>query len=107
MRWYNYLYVGEKAKKTSEDIIEKINAGKMQVNKFALALPFNDSDILDIIPTIVLMQKRYLDSDLVIVGIADGKSEAMDLMQDIIMECYNNTKGFDLKSYIFEGGVSS
>ena len=107
MRWYNYLYVGEKAKNVSEEIIDKINNGKMQINKYALALPFNDSDILDIIPTMVLMQKRYLNSDIVIVGIADGKSEAMDLMQEIIMECYNETKGFDLKSYIFEGGVSS
>ena len=107
MRWYNYLYVGEKAKKAREDIVGNIKEGKIQLNKYALALPFNDSDILDIIPTIVLKQKRYLDSDLVIVGIADGKSEAMDLMQEIIMECYSNTKGFDLKSYIFEGGVSS
>ncbi|MBE5957681.1 MAG: hypothetical protein E7254_02310 [Lachnospiraceae bacterium] len=107
MRWYNYLYVGEKADRTSEDIIEKIKNGKMQLNKYALTLPFNDSDVLDIIPTIVLMQKRYLNSDIVIVGIADGKSEAMDLMEEIIMECYNETKGFDLKSYILEGGVSS
>lgn len=107
MRWYNYLYMGEKAAKNSDKIINNIKNGKLQLNKYVLALPFNDSDMLDIYPATVLVQKHYMKSDIVILGIAEGMEEAKDLMQEVIMECYIETKGFKLKDYILAGGVSS
>lgn len=106
MRWYNYLYIGEKAAKNSNRIIDNIKKGKLQIDKYVLALPFNDSDMLDIYPAGILVQKHYLKSDIVIIGIADGMEEAKDLMQEVIMECFIETKGFKLKDYILAGGVS-
>ena len=106
MRWYNYLYMGEKATKNSDAIIDSIKNGKLQLNKYVLALPFNDSDMLDIYPSTILVQKHYMKSDIVIVGIAEGMEEAKDLVQEVIMECYIETGDFKLKEYIFAGGVS-
>lgn len=107
MKWYNYLYIGEKAENNSDKIIEDIKHGKPQFDKYVLALPFNESDVLDIYPSNILVQKHFLKSDLVIVGIADGKKEANNMMQKIIMECFSKTGGFDLRGYIMAGGVSS
>lgn len=106
MKWYNYLYIGEKAEADSDKIIKNIQKGKIQWNKFVLALPFNDSDVLDIYPAAVLTQKHYMKSDLTIIGIAEGMEEAKDLMQEALMECFYQTGGFDLKGYILAGGVS-
>ncbi|MBR3645570.1 MAG: hypothetical protein IKN54_04060 [Lachnospiraceae bacterium] len=100
MRWYDKLYVGEKADKKRKEIIEKVTNGMFQLDKFVLALPFNDSDVLDIYPSNILVQSHYLNSDIYILGIADGMDEAKEVMQKIILDCYNQTGQFDLKGYI-------
>ena len=93
------MYIGDKADKKKKDIIRKIKKGKVQFGKYVLALPFNDSDVLDIYPSAILVQKYFMKSDLYIVGIADGKKEADELMQTILMDCYNQTGDFNLKNY--------
>lgn len=102
MRWYDKLYVGTNANDKQDEIIEKIRNGIFQFDKFVLALPFNDSDILDIYPSNILVQSHYLKSDMMILGIADGMEEAREVMQRIIMDCYRETGEFHLKNYIFE-----
>lgn len=105
MRWCDDLYIGDNALNSKEEIISNIKEGKFQFNKYVLALPFNEVDLLDIYPSYVLTQKRYMDSDIVIVGIAEGKEEAYDVIQLIIMDCYNKTNGFDVRQYIENKGV--
>lgn len=100
MRWYNDLYVGHRAMDNRQKIIDNINNGKPQFNKYVLALPFNDSDVLDIYPSYILLQKRYRNSELMIIGIADGIEETYDLIQLAIMDCYNDTGGFNMRDYI-------
>lgn len=100
MRWYKDLYVGYNLLDQKRQVVKKIKNGKPQFNKYVIALPFNDYDVLDIYPSNVLMQKWYRDSDMVIVGIAEGMEEAMDMMQLVIMDCYEQTGNVFVKPYI-------
>lgn len=100
MRWYDDLYVGYNALDNKKDIIRKIKKGKLQINKYVIALPFNDYDVLDIYPSYVLTQTWYRKSDMVIVGIAEGMEETLDMMQLVIMDCLNETGGVNVKEYI-------
>lgn len=100
MRWYNDLYVGYNALDNKKDIIRKIKKGKIQNNKYVIALPFNDYDVLDIYPSYVLTQKWYRESDIVIVGIAEGTEETLDMLQLVIMDCLNETGEVNVKKYI-------
>ncbi|MFQ9515140.1 MAG: hypothetical protein ACLRZ9_04850 [Eubacterium sp.] len=102
MRWYDDLYVGYNLLDRKRQIMRKIKNGKVQFNKYVIALPFNDYDVLDIYPSNILIQKWYKDSDMVIVGIAEGMEEAMDMMQLIIMDCLNATGDVKVKKYILE-----
>lgn len=102
MRWYNDLYVGYNLLDKKRQIMRKIKNGKPQFNKYVIALPINDYDVLDIYPSYVLTQKWYKDSDLVIVGIAEGMEEAMDMMQLIIMDCLKDTGDLKVKKYILD-----
>lgn len=72
MRWYDDLYVGYNLLDKKRQVMWKIKRGKQQFNKYVITLPFNDYDVLDIYPSNVLTQKWYKDSDIVIVGIAEG-----------------------------------
>ena len=91
MRWYDDLYVGYNLLDKKRQVMWKIKRGKQQFNKY---------DVLDIYPSNVLTQKWYKDSDIVIVGIAEGREEAMDMVQLIIMDCLNSTGGCKVKDYI-------
>lgn len=102
MRWYDDLYVGYNALKSKKEIIRKIKKGKPQMNKYVIALPFNDYDTLDIYPSYVLTQKWYRKSDMVIVGITEGMEEAMDMMQLIVMDCLRETGGLKVKKYFLD-----
>lgn len=102
MRWYEDLYVGYGLLNTKRQVMRKIKNGKPQLNKYVLTLPCNDYDTLEIYPAGVLTQKWYRESELVIVGIAEGKEEAMDMMQLIIMDCLQDTGSVNVKKYIEE-----
>lgn len=100
MRWYDDLYVGYNLLDKKRQIIRKIKNGKQQFNKYVLTLPLNNYDTIDIYPSNVLTQKIYKESDIVIVGIAEGKEEALDMVQLVIMDCFNATGGVRVKDYI-------
>ena len=100
MKWCDDLYIGHEAMDDKDNIVSKIKEGKMQFNIYVLAAPFNDTDVLDIYPSYVLLQKRYLNSELMIYGIAKGKEEAYDMTQLTIMDCFRATGQFKLKEYM-------
>lgn len=102
MRWFKDIYVGYNLLENKRKIIRQIKSGKIMLDTYVITLPSNDYDTLEIYPSNVLIQKWYKDSDMVVVGIAGGKEEALDMTQLIIMDCYNDTGFVDVKKYILE-----
>lgn len=102
MRWFKDLYVGYNILTEQNRIVEEIKRGEFQIAIYVLTLPENDYDVLEIYPSNVLIQKKYKDSDMVVVGIAGGKEEALDMMQLVIMDCYEDTGDVNVKKYILE-----
>lgn len=100
MRWYEDLYVGYNLLDKKRQVMRKIKNGKPQMNKYVITLPQNDYDTLEIYPSNILTQKWYLTSDIVVVGIAEGMEEALDMMQLIIMDCLHETGEIKVKKYI-------
>ena len=102
MKWFEDLYIGYNLLDKKNQVIKKIKKGKPMFNKYVITLPQNDYDKLELYPSNVLIQKWYMNSDMVVVGIAEGKEEALDMMTLIIMECYERTGGCKVKDFILE-----
>ena len=102
MKWFEDLYIGYNLLDKKNQVIKKIKKGKPMFNKYVITLPQNDHDTLELYPSNVLIQKWYMNSDMVVVGIAEGKEEALDMMTLIIMECYERTGGCKVKDFILE-----
>ncbi len=94
MRWYNNLYVGEKANKRKRKIISYAKKNKPQAGIYMITLPVNDKNSLEIYPSYILIQEHYRKKDMFILGIGEGREEALFVMQEIIMDCYNTTGQF-------------
>lgn len=100
MRWYDRLYVGEKAKKNRYSIIQAVRRGE-PMGYYVLTPPSNGNNILDIYPAVTLMQPYYKQRDLLIVGVAADYEDAARLSGRIIAQVYKRTGGFDVSGWLF------
>ena len=65
-------------------------------NQSHLTFPGN---LLEIVPSYMLIQKSYYARCPEIVGMAKGKDEAIDLAVDIVKNIYGETGAFQVKEY--------
>lgn len=100
MRWYNQLYVGKKAKKRRFRMIQNIRSRKMQPDTYVITPAENGNNILDIYPSIVLLQPYYEEKDCLILGIAYGYREALLVARDIVDDMFQQTGGLDLQDFL-------
>ena len=99
MRWYEGLYVGEKAKKSRYSIIQSVRKRKT-AGYFILTLPAGKGNLLDIYPDFILKQPYYEKQDLLIVGIASDFEDAALLAGRIAENAYKKTGGFDVPGFL-------
>ncbi len=99
MRWYEDLYVGEKAKKHRYAIIQKIRRRK-PCGYYVLTPSSNGKNLLDLYPARALLHPFYKDRDFLILGIAEDYEDAALLAARIVDELYRKTGAFDLNEYI-------
>jgi hypothetical protein len=102
MKWYRDLYVGDSITDRKNKIKWKITHNAGLVNVYVITFAANEQNLLDIIPTWVLMQKHFPRDEVKIIGIARGYMEALEVVRRIIDETYQNTGGVDVWSYLKE-----
>lgn len=98
MRWYDNLYVSELASH------EKLKSfGRMRkrfsFNAYMITLPANDENLLDILRYSEIVSNPYYN-DVMIIGIASGKSDAFELVRDIVWDTYRNTGNVRVRDYL-------
>ena len=105
MRWYRHLYVGEKAKKNRFSIIQKIRRGKIQPGVHVIVPASGEKNILDILPSYVLLQEYYKkQEELLILGIGANYFETLEVAGKIIHDLYHACGGFNLKDFLEKNG---
>lgn len=100
MQFMGSLYVGEKISSAQYKIVEKVHKGKVVPNLYLIVLSDNPDNMLDIIPEMEVMQKHYPKDGLQVVGIADGKKEALALVQLMILESLTATGSADVRGFL-------
>ena len=99
MRWYERLYVGEKAKKNRYSIIQAVREGKTS-GYYILTPPSNEKNLLDIYPALTLKQPYYKEKDLLIIGVAADYQDAAMLVGRIVGDVYQKTGGYDVGGFL-------
>lgn len=100
MIWYDDLYLSENIEQKADKIKWKINHNAGLLNIYVITLSQNEQNLLEIINTKELMQKDYPKKHLVIVGIAKGYDEAVELAATIVVETMNELGTTDIKTYL-------
>lgn len=99
MRFYDDLYVGDKAAGKIDKILKAISDRKIVYDVYLITTADNPMDNLDIYQANIFLQKHFDNKDLLVVGIAKGKAESRELLARIIRDCYNETGDYKLRDY--------
>ena len=102
MIWYDKLYVGESIVHKTKKIKWKIMHNAGQIGIYVITLASNRQNLLGIIPSYELMQRGYPKREMVIVGLAKGYDEAVEVVASIVDEVYRNTGTFAVRTYLAE-----
>ncbi len=102
MIWYDKLYVGESIVHKTKKVKWKIMHNAGQIGIYVITLASNRQNLLDIIPSYELMQRGYPKREMVIVGLAKGYDEAVEVAASIVDEVYRNTGTFAVRTYLAE-----
>ena len=103
MRIVKGLYIGESAKKDKRKIIRGLEKKELQPFVYVITLPVSEHGVLDILPACTLKYPFFFTGEgkeLSIVGIARGRDEAIELTVRIVMDTYNATGGFDVRTFL-------
>ena len=93
----NY-YIGDGVKNPTR-VRARITAGKCVPDIYIVTLSDNPGNILEILPAVTLVQRGARAICPLIIGMAKGKDEAIDLAVDIVKNIYGETGAFQVKEY--------
>lgn len=94
------LFVGESVKEKYQKLVPRIRKGKLVKKGITLiAYAGNGVDLFDLIPAKEMMFPLRRAQDIYVLGIAGSRDEALAMVQDMVMEVYGRTGGFDVRKY--------
>ncbi len=100
IRFAKTPYVSDKVSPKLSSVKWKMACGIGMTGLHFITLADNRNDLFDIYPAYVFKQKSIRKSDRVIIGIADSRSSATELIEQMINECMQNTGGLsDVRGY--------
>ena len=99
LKWHRNLYTGEGVKAPLR-IRKKIENGKFVHGIYLLTLSNNPANVMEIVPAAMLMQRSYVGICPLVIGMAKGKDEALELVRSIIEEVYGATGSFSVSEYL-------
>ena len=97
--WSEKLYIGEQAEKNCKKLQKKLEGGKLVPGVYLITRPSNDSNLFDILPATELLFPYYKRAELLVYGLAKGKSEAEELVLSMLEDVCRETGGLYCKEY--------
>ena len=100
MQFMGCLYTGDAVSSEQYKIIEKVHKRKVIAGLYLIILSNHPDNMLELIPEKEALQTCYSSIELKVVGIADGKKEALNLLQRIIEESISETGSADVRGFL-------
>ena len=93
-------FVGESVKEKYQKLVARIREGKRVKKGITLiAYAINGKDLFDLLPANEMKSSLRKKQDIYVLGMAGSREEAIELVQEMVMEVYGQTGGFDVRGY--------
>lgn len=100
LKFRSAMFFGESVKKEHRRLLRRLHWGR-PVKKGITLITYaaNGQDLFDLLPAKELKIPYRKEQELYVLGMAGSKEEAIGLVQDMVMEVYRETGGFDVRAY--------
>ena len=88
MIWYDHMLLGKTCRKRAGRLKDKISRRQVHPGVYLIVLPEHGSALLEVIPSMQLLQEAYPAGALAVVGMAGTQQEAFSLVEKIIGDMY-------------------
>ena len=102
IKFYCDLYVSECWQEKKAKIIKKLKENRVQPQVYVVALSQGDQNELEFFSGILLRQHVFDNTEVFVVGIANGYDDAFFMVRDITEQVYSATGKAELRKYILE-----
>ncbi len=100
VKFYCDLHVSECFGKKPEKIMKKLRKNKLQPEVYIISLARGGGNQLEFFSSLLLTQHVYDNADILVVGIADGYTDALYMVEQIVDHIYQETKETDIRRFI-------
>ena len=100
MEIYYHLYFSESLREKKARILRRLKKNRLQPGLYLVAFEKRESPSLEIFLSILLKQEILKKKEWMIVGIASGYDDALEMVRELTEQVYHNTGGTDLYTYI-------
>lgn len=107
MIWNDPFYLGKNCYKNYRMLKRRISGRMKHPGVFLLTLPVGESGVLEIIPSMLLLQEYYPTEDLRIVGMAATRKEALSVTEQIITETVRARGDADVAAFFESAAVGA
>ena len=94
MEYYKELYVGESLRKKKDEILKKLATGENMLSIYVITLANGKHNQLEFCKSLLWEKGRL------VVGIANGYAEALEVIEVITRDVYDATGGAAIYKYI-------
>lgn len=91
IKYVNDLYLTDNTRKNLTKIKTKLRLGVGTLGLFVIMLSKNDRDVFDIVPAQMFKIRRYRHMDHLVIGLAESKRKAYEMVGQIITDHFNRT----------------
>ena len=103
MRWHRPLYLSKHTADRIDTIRKKAAAGTWVPGIYFVTLSSEPGHLLDLFHNTMLKESIFRNVQrLDIVGVAQGRAEALRLVEKIVKDKYKETGGFDVNAWFPE-----
>ena len=96
MRWAKDLALGESVKGEENRIIKKLTKKEFR-DYYLICYSLNPEEMLDLFPVRVVTNPHFPAEELLVLGIAGGREEAILVTTDLLEESFERTGDWDIR----------
>lgn len=100
MKCYYDLYLSDTLQGKRGELIKKIENKEFMFNKYMIVMTKNEKNHLEFFDSVLLSQNIVNMDELFLIGIAEGRMEAAELVRKITEEVYTSTGETDIRGYL-------
>ncbi len=100
MIWNDPFYLGKNCSKKYKMLQYRITNRMVHPGVYLLTFPRSGQGILEIIPSLLLLQEHYPTDDLTIVGMGATRGEAISIAEQIVTETVSARGDADIAAYM-------